>query len=68
MMNGMNYLTRTKMQKIIDFSKRMTPGARLWSVLALACLAAVIVAGAWWHLGSAGICAAMASTLNEKED
>lgn len=30
-----------------------------WLVLGIGCLAGVIFAGAWWHLGTTAICAIM---------
>lgn len=57
------------MKKIAQKSKRpitevLTPGAMVWSVLGLACLAGVIFAGAWWHLGTTAICGVMAMSFN----
>ena len=57
-----------KLTKIQLLAEKLSPASLIWSVMGLVCLAAVLIAGAWWHLGSAGVCAAMASTLNEKED
>lgn len=41
-----------------------------WLGLGVACLAGVIFAGAWWHLGTTGICAIMylAFKAEEPED
>lgn len=44
----------------------------LWGGLGCICLAGVIFAGAWWHLWTTAICAAMyfvcKSESNDKED
>ena len=39
----------------------------IWAGLGIACLAGVIFAGAWWHLFTAAICAAMYLAFKSEE-
>lgn len=61
----MTYKIMEKLTKIQLLAEKLSPASLIWSVLGLVCLAAVLIAGAWWHLGSAGVCAAMALAFNE---
>lgn len=39
-----------------------------WLVLLGMCLVGIIGAGAWWHIGTAGICAMMAFLRKPKKE
>jgi len=59
------------MEKIQNFLEIKLP-QYIWGGLGCMCLAGVIFAGAWWHLGTAAICALMyfacKSEDNEEDD
>jgi hypothetical protein len=49
--------------------KKLTLMSALWAGLAIVCLGAAIIAGAYWHLWTAGISALMAvASLDEKTE
>lgn len=64
----MTYKVMEKLTKIQLLAEKLSPASLIWSVMGLVCLVAVLVAGAWWHLGSAGVCAAMALAFNEEKE
>lgn len=64
----MTYKIMEKLTKIQLLAEKLSPASLIWSVMGLVCLATVLIAGAWWHLGSAGICAAMAIAFNEEKE
>jgi len=39
----------------------------LWALLGVLAAYGVIIEGAWWHLGTLGICFIMLATFSEKE-
>jgi len=39
-----------------------------WAALGAVCLAGVIIAGAWWHIGTAAVCAVMAVMVKPAEE
>jgi len=40
----------------------------VFAVLGAACLAGIILAGAWWHIGSFAICYAMFNAYESEEE
>lgn len=49
--------------------ERLNLMSALWAGLAIVCLGAVIIAGAWWHIWTAGLSALMAvASLDEKTE
>ena len=49
---------KTNMEKIQNFLETKLP-QYIWGGIGCMCLAGVIFAGAWWHLGTTAVCALM---------
>ena len=53
------------MKRILTTIKNNGLIANIWAVLGIACAACVIIAGAWWHIATAGICYIMYNVTRE---